>query len=463
MTDVLTLNGNVLVSSGSALTGDIGGSTEEDFSPGVDFIDYDGTTVERWAAADVASKTALPSNPSHSRLTAQGWNWALADIKTYMTNHPDALMTVGQMYTTASGDTEIDCTFPAESLSPYLCIAPNGTVEVDWGDGSTKDTITGINNTIRKYQGHTYATAGNYTIKLHVTSGNFAFYIGSSSYSSVFSITNETNTSREYSNCITGIYIGKDAIIGYYGLSYLLNLKYLTLPTTVTITNTHDIAYSHSLVTIIVPNTITTLEDSTFRFCLQIKKISLPKGLTTIGQYTFSQCYQLQYLTIPDSVTTINNNAYEGTYALKKISLSNGLTSLASYFLNGSRIIESIIIPNGVTSLSNSVFTNAFNLKELILSSTLTSIGGSTFTYIGNLKTITIPATVTSIANGSFTYCWNLLEIHFKPTIPPTLGGSSVFTQLNTNCKIYVPTGYLSAYTGATNYPSSSTYTYLEE
>lgn len=463
MSNVLTLNGNVLVSSGSVLTGDIGGSTEEDFSPGVDFIDYDGTTVERWAAADVASKTALPSNPSHSRLTAQGWNWALADIKTYMTNHPNALMTVGQMYTTASEDTEIDCTFPEGSLSPYLYIAPNGTVEIDWGDGSTKDTVTGTSNTTKKYKGHIYATAGNYTIKLHVTSGNFAFYNSNSSYSSVFSAIDGANVSREYSNCITGIYVGKNAKIGGYGLSYLFNLKYLTLPTTVTITSTYNVDYSHSIIAIIIPNTITTLESYAFRYCIQVKKVSLPKGLTTIGNYIFAYCYQLQSLAIPDSVTTIGTNFCNGGYILRKISLSNGLTFLGSSSFNGCKFIESIVVPNGITTLPTSFCNGTYNLKELTLSNTLTSINTNNFTSLANLRTVTIPATVTSIGNNSFSNSWNLLEIHFKPTSPPTLGGSNVFTDLPANCKIYVPTGYLSAYTGATNYPSSSTYTYLEE
>lgn len=39
-----------------------------------------------------------------------------------------------------------------------------------------------------------------------------------------------------------------------------------------------------------------------------------------------------------------------------------------------------------------------------------------------------------------------------------------VFTNYTpTGCKIYVPTGSLAAYTSTSNYPSSSTYTYIEE
>ena len=52
-----------------------------ELEPGVHFMDYDGTPVGFWPSADVNGKTALPSNPSHTGLVAQGWNWDLEHIK----------------------------------------------------------------------------------------------------------------------------------------------------------------------------------------------------------------------------------------------------------------------------------------------------------------------------------------------------------------------------------------------
>ena len=77
-----------------------GGQTDPSIESGVIFIDYNGTIVEEWEASTVSGKSALPSNPSHTGLTAQGWNWSLVNIKAYIADYPDALMTVGQMYTT---------------------------------------------------------------------------------------------------------------------------------------------------------------------------------------------------------------------------------------------------------------------------------------------------------------------------------------------------------------------------
>lgn len=56
-----------------------------------------------------------------------------------------------------------------------------------------------------------------------------------------------------------------------------------------------------------------------------------------------------------------------------------------------------------------------------------------------------------------------LEEIHFTATTPPTLYSYRNFDSLPTTCKIYVPAGYLDAYTSAQYYPDPTKYTYIEE
>ena len=139
--------------------------------------------------------------------------------------------------------------------------------------------------------------------------------------------------------------------------------------------------------------------------------------MTSIIQSAFSGCYSLQSITIPDTVTNI------GTYVFQNCSS-----------------LQSINIPDGVTSIGTYVFQNCYSLTS-----------------------INIPDTVTSIGARAFASCYGLGEIHFKSTTPPTVSNSNAWSNIPTDCKIYVPTGTLSAYTSASNYPSSSTYTYIEE
>lgn len=121
-----------------------------------------------------------------------------------------------------------------------------------------------------------------------------------------------------------------------------------------------------------------------------------------------------------------------------------------------------ICLPYGLTTTENYAFANS-EAKAVQLPDTLTSISKDCFYNAKTLSSIVVPSNVTSIGAEAFYNCYGLGEIHFKPSTPPTVANSNAWTNLPTDCKIYVPSGKLSAYTGATNYPSSSTYTYVEE
>ena len=107
-------------------------------APGdITFYDYDGTIVTSWTLEELAAKTALPDYPSHEGLTCQGWNWSLADLKT--TNRK---INVGALYITDDGKTRIYIRLEEGRTSPMLGVCPNGTVTLDWCDGTTPDTLT---------------------------------------------------------------------------------------------------------------------------------------------------------------------------------------------------------------------------------------------------------------------------------------------------------------------------------
>ena len=55
----------------------------------INFIDYDGTLIESYTSSEWASVSALPSNPTHTGLTSQGWNWTKAQIDAQLTAVPN--------------------------------------------------------------------------------------------------------------------------------------------------------------------------------------------------------------------------------------------------------------------------------------------------------------------------------------------------------------------------------------
>ena len=79
------------------------GAEEEEFT--VLFYDFDGTIVARYTRTAFLALSSMPANPTHAGLTAQGWNWSLADAKEYVTQFGG--LEIGQMYCTSDGKTKL--------------------------------------------------------------------------------------------------------------------------------------------------------------------------------------------------------------------------------------------------------------------------------------------------------------------------------------------------------------------
>ena len=376
----------------------------------INFIDYDGTIVESYTKTEWQSVSALPSNPSHTGLTAQGWNWTKAQIDAQLTALPDDDVWVGQMYITTSGDTEIDVRFADSTrLSPHLSCAVNGEITIDWGDNSTS-TVTGNSLTSRKGTQHIYASTGDYTITIHVESGSWAF-CGTSTYTLLNKNSSTANVNRVYSNCVQNVRIGADTSIGSYAFGY----------------------------------------------CYQLASVTIPSGVTSIGSYAFGYCYSLASVTIPSGVTSIGSNAFGYCYSLASVTIPSGVTSIGNNVFYYCYPLASVTIPSGVTSIESYAFGYCYQLASVTIPSGVTSIGSYAFGYCYSLASVTIPSGVTNIENNAFGYCYGMAEYHIKPTTPPTLG-TTVFNNIQSDCVIYVPSASLTAYQEATNWSTYASY-----
>ena len=292
-----------------------GGSTPVPaLSKGVNFIDYDGIVVATWQTSEVAGKTSLPSNPSHDGLTAQGWNWSLANIKSYIADYPDAVVWVGQMYITSDGKTRVYIHLEEGRLSPYLSLAVSGSVDIDWGDNSTHGTLTGTSITKVKNIQHTYTSGGDYVIVLTVT--GTASILGDSSYGSRLLWKNSTtgNNDRVYQNTIRKVEIGSKIGIGNSAFNSCYSLASVTIPDSVTSIGTYAFNSCYSLASVTISDSVTSIGSDAFNSCRSLASVTIPDSVTSIGSNAFNSCYSLASVTIPDSVTSIGVGAFRYCY-----------------------------------------------------------------------------------------------------------------------------------------------------
>lgn len=327
-------------------TGSGGGGVQEN---DVNFIDYDGTIVASYSKTDFASLSALPANPSHTGLTAQGWNWTLADAKTYVAAYGE--LDIGQSYITDNGATRVYITIP-DSVPAEMRVftvrftqsKANG-VTVNWGDG-TEETFSGTSAANRT---HTYANTGSYVISL-LPNSSTTLTIGYNSSSNNFIIA-ENNSKYWVTKAEIGTTSGASTYL-FYNCRYI---ETVTLP----------------------KGTMSTLGTSAFRYCYNLKCVVLPSDVSSFGEYAFADNRILQRCSMPKSVDGYNNYGFSGCYQLERIKVHG----------------------SAATAISSNQFANCSKLKKFTVVSNITSLGVSAFSSCGISEIHFKPTTPPTLSN----------------------------------------------------------------
>ena len=346
-----------------------GGSTpsEPTDNTAVIFADYDGNLIDTWTKDEVASKTTLPTPPTHSGLVFEGWNWTLEDIQTDTTGQ---VITVGPYYHTESGLTEIDVHLDEVTGKTLWDFIFNQNVynTTDWGDG-----------TVGGGASHTYTDYGDYTIKLPAGKPNYQLEYrlqgGMSGPQGVgvvaIRLGNENNFSINGFSHIKSLTVSSSYLTLSVSSQYI-DLKQITIP--------NGCKWSGDVLTttyVAMPKSVTYNANTTPRMDILYtdnkgKHFYLPVsygGITSIGNNAFYGCSSLQSITIPSNVTSIGNNAFSNCSSLQSITIPSSVTSIGSSAFYGCSSLQSITIPSNVTSIGNNAFYGWYGGKMVCSSS----------------------------------------------------------------------------------------------
>jgi hypothetical protein len=372
----------------------------------VNFYDYDGTIVNSYSAAEFAQLSAMPENPSHDGLTAHGWNWTLSDAKTYVASY--GRLDIGQMYVTSDGKTRLYITLTEGRTSPILklTLASGSEVDVDWGDGTNHDTLSGSGD--KTTNRHEYASAGSYVISITVSSGGITIpqYVLSDGNSST------SSPDKAYLNAIKKVEIGSGVTsIGNNAFQSCSSLSSITIPSSVTSIGTGMFQYCYSLSSIIIPSSVTSIGSDAFYNCYSLSSIIIPSSVNSIGSSAFYNCYSLSSIIIPSSVNSIGSSAFYSCSSLSSITIPSSVTSIGDTSFQNCSSLSSIIIPSSVSSISGNMFQYCNSLSSIIIPSSVKSIGSNVFYSCSSLSSIIIPSSVTTIGSYAFQRCYSLATI----------------------------------------------------
>ena len=350
----------------------------------VNLYDYDGSIIASYTTDEFLALTALPDIPAHDGLVAQGWTCTLEEAKASV--QKNGKLNAGVKYASASGATELNVKLLDDILNMTLSIAVDGSVTIDWGDGSVTSTATGTSLETLVATQHTYSAAGEYTISITVDSGEIAIF-GSDDEAS-------------------------EVIVGRTSERNVASLKSLALGRGITSIGDNAFRGCYSLTSVVIPDSVTYIGERAFNYCPSLTSVVIPDSVTYIGERAFSECYSLTSVVIPDSVTSIGDNAFSDCYSLTSVVIpdSNSIISIGDSAFTSCNSLTSVVIPNSVTYIGNGTFGGCLSLTSVVIPDSVTYIGENAFSECYSLTSVVIPDSVTSIGDNAFSNCYSLPE-----------------------------------------------------
>lgn len=454
----------------------------------VRWVDWDGQTLKE-EVLDIGQSSTCPSSPTHQYLTFTGWSEGervtvtdhnIYNIATYEVTDPDLVIM------------KVETTYPNEGAKFAITRtvkATTNTFLVEYSDG-TQEYI-GTDATAQIYRTtHVFSTPGIYTIIIHKADSGISMFGSSTSlnyndgtnfpsnfkYLMIGSNWIPTSCGCKYNSYLEGVILPNNMTeLPNSFFSGCKRLKYVHLPSTVSILRPYAFAIDDSLIYVSnMGSNITNIDNEVFRwcqnldliinlpnlealgsstlpgtdvgvfaFCLKLRKVKNLGKITYIQGYCFWVCLHLKTIVLPSTVTHIYRNAFGNCVALDYMPLPKTIVSIGVEAFHQCYSYKEVINLPNLTTLgsgdSSSVFVRCVNIVEIKNLGSITVIGNDTFEECRRLVKIRIPETVTRICYRAFYLCTTVEDIGQLPAAITYIGQEAFGYCNNLKQDIYLP------------------------
>ena len=211
---------------------------------------------------------------------------------------------------------------------------------------------------------------------------------------------------------------------------------------------------------------VTEIGDGAFYECNKLKTITIPDSVVEIGNYTFYSCSNLQNIHLPQNVTSIGVSAFRECIKLKNVYFNSKIKSIGNYAFVGCFDIYNstygsinfhinsledwceIAMPDELVSGQETIYLKIDEslITDVVIPNTISAIKPYAFKHC-RVNSITMHHEISSIGEEAFCYS-KLKNVYCEATTPPA-GGTAMFDEYASGCKIYVPVGSGAAYKAA--------------
>lgn len=172
--------------------------------------------------------------------------------------------------------------------------------------------------------------------------------------------------------------------------------------------------YKDSITSIVVEEGVTCIGETAFMGLVNVKSMSLPSTLKELRRECFENLSSIEYIDLPDSIVSIGAFAFECCLSLKKIDIPDSIVEMGGAVFLDCRALEEVRLSENISELS-ATFSGCQSLKSVSVPESVKTIRLSTFTGCTALNSVVLPSGLSILPEANiFGGCTSLPEITLR-------------------------------------------------